>query len=71
MVVWIEKNYIKNRWMVGWMDRKNDGWTDKKNEWVDKKQMDGQMDKNRWMVVWIDKNILKIDGWLNGQKNNY
>ena len=23
------------------------------------------------MVEWIDKNILKIGGWLNGQKNNY
>ena len=37
-----------------------DGWMDKK------------MIKNRWMVGWMDKNKIykKIDGWLDGWKNN-
>ena len=43
-VGWIEKR--KNRWMVGWMDKKN-GWLD---------------DKKIWMVGWIKKIDGWLDG---------
>ena len=56
----------KNRWMVGWMDKKI---YEKMDGWMDKKQMDGWMDrkkKKKKMDGWKDKNMKKIDGWLEG-----
>ena len=28
---WMDKKYMKNIWMVGWIKKKMDGWMDRKN----------------------------------------
>ena len=57
------KTMKKNRWMVGWMDRKKlEGWLDGyKSGWMAgyKKQMNDGMYRK------------KIEGWLDGYKNGW
>ena len=71
--------FEKDRWMVGWTEKKNrrmvggiETWMAEwieKNRWMvgrtGKKQKDGCMDiKNGWMVGWIDK----TNRWMVGRK---